>query len=415
MDRSLPQQVIRKRRLKLILRVAVLVLILLVLAFFAKSFTLTGVNLNNVTVSEVEEGDLLVTFAATGKVVPFYEEALISPMGSRIMRVMCHPGEMVEEGQPLLEIDTDGQQFEYARLKAEFEQTQNNDKKLRLEIRRKEEAAYLAHKLLERKTEALHIEYEHEQYLLSIGGSSRDRVANVFMELSTAELELENSIKQLEYSRELTLLEMESLNIDLRIKETRLKEMENLLDRARLAAPIRGTISFLLDKPGSSVAPGEVVATVSDISSYRIEAVAGDGYTGQLLVGQEVLVRVGRDELTGRVANIAPSVEQGVLNFGILLDEASHPGLRPNMRTNIRVVSQAVENTLMIKVGEFYKGPGKYDMFVLSDGAAYKRNVTLGGTSFTHIEVIKGLSKGEKVITSDMSNFMKVGKIGVKE
>jgi HlyD family secretion protein len=73
-----------------------------------------------------------------------------------------------------------------------------------------------------------------------------------------------------------------------------------------------------------------------------------------------------------------------------------------------------IENTLRIKPGEFYNGPGKYDLFVVNGDAAYRRRVTLGGASFTHIEVIDGLEAGEKVITSNMKNFEKLEKIGVR-
>ncbi len=388
--------------------------ILAALTMFIRNLTVGSVHLDSVMTAKVDEGEMMVTFAASGKVVPLYEEAVISPVSSRILRIMCQPGQRVEKGNKLLEIDIDSQQFEYDRLKSEFEQTRNHHKRLEIDILKKETQARLNHQLLIKKIESLRVEHEHEQYLLSIGGSSADRVTKLKTELSNAELELENSNQQLAYSEDITALELQSLELDLNIHGNRLKEMETLLTRARLEAPVSGTVSFLLNQPGASVSPGEVVARISDLSSYQVEAVVGDSYADQLLVGQEVFVRLGRDELKGQVAHIAPSVQDGVLNFGILLNEPSHPKLRPNMKAEIRVVVQHVENALRIKIGEFYKGPGQYDLFVVNGTTAQKRQVRLGGASFSHIEVISGLNPNEMVITSDLNNYNAVDKIGVK-
>jgi len=414
MDRSLPENIIRSRKKKLIIRTGIAVVTIIILMMLIRSFTLVSVNINNVMVSETDRGDMVVTFSATGKVVPVYEEALISPVSSRIMRILCQPGQSVEKGQKLLEIDINNQVYELERLQSIYDQTRNNHTRLSLDILKKDEIAILQHNLLQKKIESLRVEVEQEEYLLSIGGSSPDRLSKLKMELSNSELEFESSQKQLSYNKEITELELQSLQIDLNIHKTRLDELKALLARAQMESPVTGTVSFLIDQPGASIGVGEVAARISDLSAFRIEAVAGEGYTSQLLSGQQALIRVGREELKGTVANIAPSVTEGVINFGVLPEDPSHPALRANMRVEIKIVSRKVENTLQIKSGEFYSGPGKYDLFVIKGDAAFKRRVNLGGASFTHIEVIDGLEAGEKVITSSMNNFEKLEKIGVR-
>ncbi|TVQ17756.1 MAG: HlyD family efflux transporter periplasmic adaptor subunit [Bacteroidetes bacterium] len=414
MDRNLPAEVLIKRKTKFISGLILTAGLLVALTILLRNLTVESVHVNSVMIAKVDEGEMLITFTAAGKVVPLYEEAVISPVSSRILRILHQPGQWVEKGSKLLEIDIDSQQFEYERLKTEYEQTRNQHQRLEIDILKKEAQAWHNHQLLVKKIETLRIEHEHEQYLLSIGGISMDRVNKLTTELSTAKLELENSNQQLAYSKKITVLELESLKLNLNIHGNRLKEMEMLLTRARLEAPLSGTVSFLLNQPGASVAPGEVVARISDLSSYQVEAVVGDSYANQLLVGQEVLVRTGRDELKGQVAHIAPSVQEGVLNFGILLQDASHPKLRPNMKVEIRVVVTHIENAERIRIGEFYKGPGQYDLFVVNGNTAQKRKVRLGGASFSHIEVISGLNPNERVITSNMNSYSQTDKIGVK-
>jgi HlyD family secretion protein len=414
MDRTLPGHIIRNRRIRQWILIIGAVGGLAAVTFFVHNITVTRVHLNQITSSQAERSDMVVTFSATGRVVPVYEEVLISPLSSRIIKILCQPGQEVEKGEKILEIDVANQQFELARLQSQFDQINNNHSRLSLDILRKEENANLQHDLLQRRIETLTVELEHEQYLQSIGGSPPERVAKLQMDLETARLEFESSQKQLSYSRQITRLELQSLQIDLNIHRNRLDEMKAVLQRAQMLSPIAGTLSFLPDQAGVSIGAGEVAARISDLSAYRVEAVVGDSYSSRLLAGQQVMVRVGREELQGWVAHVAPSVKDGVLNFGITLSEASHQSLRPNMRVDTRVVSQQISNALCIRVGEFYSGPGQYDLFVINNNQAFKRRVTLGGASFTHIEVINGLNEGETVITSNMKNFEKLEKIGVR-
>jgi HlyD family secretion protein len=282
MDRSLPENIIRGRKIRLYINIGVGLAMLTFIMVLIRSFTLISVNINSVVVSEAEHGDMVVTFSATGKVVPVYEEALISPVSSRIMRILCQPGQRVEKGQKLLEIDINNQKYELERLQSVYDQTLNNHTRLGLEILKKEENGNLQHNLQQKKIESLRVEVEQEQYLLSIGGSSPDRLAKLKMELSNAELEFESSKKQLSYNQEITKLELQSLQIDLSIHKNRLNEMKALLARAQMESPVSGTVSFLLDQPGASIGTGEVAARISDLSSFRIEAVAGESYSSQL-------------------------------------------------------------------------------------------------------------------------------------
>lgn len=414
MDRTLPGHIVKKRRIKRTVQIAVVIATLLTITLLIRNVTVARVFLGHITTSQVERSDMVVTFSATGRVVPVYEEVLISPVSSRIVKILCQPGQAVEKGEKILEIDIANQQFELARLQSQFDQISNNHSRLSLDILSKEEIAKLQHDLLKRKIETLQVEYQHEQYLQSIGGSPPDRVAKLKMDLETAELEFDSSKRQLAYSQQITQLELQSLQIDLNIHRNRLDEMKEILQRAQMLAPISGTLSFLPDQPGVSIGAGELAARISDLSAYRVEAVVGDSYSDRLLAGQQVLVRLGREELQGTVAHIAPAVQDGVLNFGIILHNATHQGLRPNMRVDIRVVSQKIDNSLCIRVGDFYKGPGQYNLFVIKNDQAFKRRITLGGASFTHIEVINGLIEGETVITSDLKKFESIDKIGVR-
>jgi len=53
--------------------------------------------------------------AASGKVVPAYEEIINSPVESRIVAVYAQAGDSVKEGMPLLELDLQSAQTDYSK------------------------------------------------------------------------------------------------------------------------------------------------------------------------------------------------------------------------------------------------------------------------------------------------------------
>jgi HlyD family secretion protein len=44
-------------------------------------------------------------------------------------------------------------------------------------------------------------------------------------------------------------------------------------------------------------------------------------------------------------------------------------------------------------------------VYVVSDGLARRRNVTLGAVSVTEVEIVEGLNEGDQIILSDIAPF----------
>lgn len=56
--------------------------------------------------------------------------------------------------------------------------------------------------------------------------------------------------------------------------------------------------------------------------------------------------------------------------------------------------------------GAFFKGPGQYDLFVLNgEHRLERRSVKLGDSNREYVEVLSGLKPGDRVVTSDMTDY----------
>ena len=80
----------------------------------------------------VDEGAVEVSVYATGKVVPFAEEIITSPVSSKVLEVYKKSGDRVQKDEPLLQLDLETIRTEYETKKESLEMQLN-----KLDLQRK--------------------------------------------------------------------------------------------------------------------------------------------------------------------------------------------------------------------------------------------------------------------------------------
>lgn len=401
MDREIPESIKRKRKLKTALTIAIPILAVIIAVVIIVFAMRTRVSPSDIVVGTVEQSPIEVTVDANGKVEPNFEMTVVSPVSSVIREVLCREGDVVEKGQPLLLLDTYSQENELNRLTDEsaVQRTQaqqaeigadNEVSNLRMQIRSKE-----------MQTERLYAEYSNERKLDSIGTGTGDRVRQAELAWKTSQLELEQMRRQLANQQRSNAAASRGRSLEAGIAQKNIGLMQRTLNDARILAPQRATVTFLNTTIGASVGVGERLAVLSDLSRFRISAEISEGKGDKIGIGAPVIVRVGRTKERGRVANVIPTSDNGMLRFTVSLDNDSVSSFRSGQHAEVSVVYDSIPSCLNIPNGRYYKGPGSYNLFVeTSPGKFEKRNVTLGDSSYDRVEVRSGLSRGEKVALS---------------
>lgn len=373
-----------------------------------------GVDLKDVEVATVDVGDLQVSVTAGGSVVPERQEIIVSPINTRIVEVYKRTGDEVEEGTPLLRLDLQTAETDYRkglddeqmrRLQLEklriAQHTRLTDMKMRIEV---------AQMALNSKR----MQLRNEQYLDSIGSGTTDRVRQAQLEYNTAELELEQLNVQYGNDIKTARAEYQVQELDLQMFCKGLAEIKRTLEEARILSPRKSVLTYINNNIGAQIARGEQVATVSDLSSFKVEATIADGYSDRMAVGGRVLVRTGREQLGGSISSFNPQAKNGMVDFTVSFDEPSHRLLRPGLKVEVYVLTSEKSNVVRIKSGTFYQGPGKYRLFVVDGDRLTARDVTLGEASYDYIEVTGGLRQGERVVVSDMMQYQGRNSIRIK-
>ncbi len=407
MDRAIPTSERRRRmwRRGLISGVAVLAVTLAVIIIISMSGK--SVKRGQLTFSTVDVGDVENTVSATGKVVPAFEEVVVSPVSSRILEVFHHEGDLVESGEPLLRLDTHAAESEVRRLADELSVSRNTTVEAGLENRTQLTNLEMQIEAKRMYVEELKAELINERRLDSIGSGTGDRVRQAELAWRTGVLELEQLRKQLANESTSRAARLESNRLQENIRGRTLEEARRILADAGIKAPRRATLTYINNNIGGSVAAGEKLAVLSDLASFRISGEIPEGDGDKLGAGGMVNIKLGKRRLRGRIGSVTPRASDGMIGFSVMPDTGADSLIRPGMRVDLNLICGLKEGVLRIANGAYFHGPGVYTLYVADpeDKNIELRKVRLGDSNFDYVEVIDGLKAGEKVVVNDMSEY----------
>jgi membrane fusion protein (multidrug efflux system) len=184
------------------------------------------------------------------------------------------------------------------------------------------------------------------------------------------------------------------------------------LSYTNIRSPIRGTVTQRLDvvKVGNTVTPvGGVIESadsslfvVEDLDSLILRVNVPERELAKLSVGQ--LAELSFDAVPGRsfagqIALISPYVDSATATFGVRIRVTETGGLlRPGMFARVAIVYERKPDALQIPRTALLDGDGPPKVFVVQDGKAAERAVSLGLSNGAMIEVVEGLKDGEQVV-----------------
>jgi len=347
--------------------------------------------------------------------VPAFEEVVTSPISSRILEVYAHSGDSVDVGTPLLRLDLQSAETEMAKALDEREIRRQQMEQLRTNIETQLSDRRMQIEVEEMKLSQLEAQLHNEIYLDSLGSGTRDRVRSAETTLRTAQLQLAQLRQQ--YANEVRAkhadLRMQQLQND--IFEKGLNEQQRTLTDAAIRSPRRATLTYIISDIGATIAAGQKVAIVSDLSHFKAECEISDTYSDRVLVGGRVLLRIGKERLPATIATVTPLSQGGAVTFTVMPQDPCHPRLRSGLKTEVYVITSIRDDVLRIRNGSFYAGPGKYTLFIFKDDQTLvPREVQLGECNYDYIEVLSGLSEGEQLVVSDMAKYKGREKLRVR-
>lgn len=405
MDKKIPEKEIRLRKRKTITKIAVVVTVVVAIVTLLFSMLEKSVDRNDIKISEADRGTIEVTASAIGKVVPAFEEIINSPITTKILEVYKQEGDTVSTGTPLLMLDLQSSETELnnmadeLRMKQyELEQTGFNNHTCLSNIE-------MQIKVKEMEINRRRAEVDNERRLDSLGSGTGDKVRQAELAYNTGRLELEQLRQQLHNEKLTRDAALKMKQIELSIASKNMVERQRTLNDARILSPRNATLTYINRNVGQHISQGEKVAVVSDLSHFKIEAEIADSYSSRILPGAKTIIKSGQKTYGGQVVSVTPMSNNGTIKFTIL-PENKKSSIRSGQKTDVFVVYDISDEVVRIANGPYYNGPGKYDIFIMTDNNRLtRREVTLGESNYDYVEVVEGVLPGEKAVVSDMTKF----------
>lgn len=413
MDRELPVNIVRKKRVKQISIVSGCLAVLLVGFYGLRSAISPTVDRSRILTSVAEVGPIEATISASGVVVPEFEQVLTSPIASTIQSVHMQSGDSVHTGESILQLNTDQLQLAFQKVSDEWEIEKNKKKQQTLALERERADLIASHdiKVLQEKYAAS--KFERAKHLFDIGGITQADLDIASLDLDIARRELKQLDDQVANQSAALDATQRELDLQVSVRANNRNDIQRQLDLSAARAGRNGILTWVNDNIGASVNPGDVVARVADLSSFKVEATISDIHASRLLIGGAVNVRVGKSNLRGQITSVRPAVEGGIISFVVQLDDKSDAVLRPNLRADVYVVTSAVENVIRVKNGPFYNGSRDQKVFVIRGDKAVGKTLDIGVSNYEWVQLEGDIQPGDEVIVSDMKPYEHMDKIDV--
>jgi HlyD family secretion protein len=415
MDRELSARKKRRRRQKRWISITTATCLFVLLVILIRVALKPTLHRDALKLATVGTGEMLATVSASGNVQPEFEEIRTSPIASSILSIRRNLGDAVNPGDTILMLNTRDTESELANMRDELALRRNNVEKLKLQLEKSLIDLRTEYSIKELQNERMRVELEEEVYLDSIGGSSREKIENARLNLKIAGMELEQIRQTIENRDKSMQTDLTGLNYEISIQQKKVRELEEKLARSTIIADRKGVVTSIINQIGLTVNPGDELVKIANLESYEVTGTISDMYATSIRTGSTVLVHLNNDEeIRGSIVSISPTVTKNTVQFRVRLDERDHPLLRPNLKVELYVVKSFRDAVTRVANGPFYRGAASQPVFVVEGSRLHRKDVRLGESNIGYVEILEGLSPGEQVVVSDMSDYERYDEIALK-
>jgi RND family efflux transporter MFP subunit len=179
-----------------------------------------------------------------------------------------------------------------------------------------------------------------------------------------------------------------------------------------LSAPITGVVTEKMVEPGNLAVPGAPLLTIEQERGFRLEASVEEANLSKVKLGQSVEVALDAADtaVSGKVTEIVPAVDPGSRSFLVKIDLPASTRPRSGMFGRARFAS-ATRKVLAIPAAAVVERGQMQWIFVEESGAAHARLVTIGARYQDQVEVLSGVSSGERIIAPVPAGLVDGGKV----
>ena len=248
--------------------------------------------------------------------------------------------------------------------------------------------------------------------------TKRRKVTELKSKAEETKLELARTKKIQKSATEKAESEMKATQKTADLEKKQYERAKQQLDKCVLKAPQDGIIIYAKRyywddesniRPGANVHFQQPIVTLPDLDQMQVKLRVHESVVKKVLKGQTATIMVEALPgvvLHGKVVSVATQAQsQGwrggaVKEYETIVsidDLPSDAGLRPGMSGDVKILLKTVPNALTVPVQAVTEFDGKHIAYVVTPGGIERREVKVGETNDTLIQILEGIADGEQV------------------
>lgn len=266
--------------------------------------------------------------------------------------------------------------------------------------------------------------YVKENDVLAVLDDTEIRISHeqARIALEQAKLTLDEAEKNLTRSQELFKKELiseqeyqtaEASNMQRRLdyqnREQVSKDLELQLNWTKIRSLAEGFVTERLIEVGGRVTSNQKVYTIEDFKPLLIRVFVPTSDALRLKTGlpADVVTEILKGEVfKGTVTLINPRIDVQTGTIKVTVEAYDDTlRLKPGMFVEVRIATGKKDNVLVIPRKAILYKQGKTYVFILKDGLAGQREITLGLTEEDLAEVASGIAEGDVIVSVGVENL----------
>ena len=396
----------RKRRKQVILAVLAGIVVVAVSVALARMEP-AAPTVERATVLEdvVKRGSIVRQVRGPGTLVPEDTRWLPATTDGRVERILLRPGARVEADSVILELSNPQVEQEAIDARLALQSTLAALDNLR---------AQLQSELLNQQAASAALESEAEQAKMEFDANDALAKQKLVSQLILRQSQLKADTLKRRVEIEGKRLAAAEAGI-----EARIRVQQATVDQARAISELRDErLSLLRVRPGFAgvlqqvpvevgqrVGPGQNLARVADPERLKAELKVPETQAKDVEVGLPAEIDTRFGVVTGTVSRKDPAATNGTVTVDVSLTGTLPRGAVPDLSVDGTVQLERLENVLYVGRPSLGQEDSTVGLFRVTTeaGDAARVQVKLGRSSVNAIEVVSGLSEGDRVVLSDMS------------
>ena len=383
------------------------VIFLLYIIIKDSNVTSFRVETEKLTIEEVQYGDFDDFIRTNGTVEPISIIYLDAEEGGRVKERLIEEGAMVKKGDVILELENRSLYENIMNSESNLAQKQNMLRQTRINF--ESQRLVSQQRVLDSKYDIIKNKryYEQQKTLFDKGLVSRD----IYLE---AKENYEHSVElfeinQLRAKNDSLILATEMIQLDQELKkmEKTLALIYERLEDLKVKAPVDGQLGMLDAEIGQSIGPGARIGQINVLTDYKINALIDEHYIDRVRRDLSATFERQNNLYNLSVKKVYPEVRNSQFEIDLVFTDERPENIRAGQTYYINLQLGEPQKSLLVSLGAFFNSTGGQWIYVVDPTGEFatKRSIKIGRKNPKYYEVLEGLEKGEKVITSGYDLF----------